>query len=414
MPSCCSGQTVAAEKQKRPPCEVADIFREYGNTYQNGHPLPPSHQNVMKNIQTCRTARLGGHLEKCDCCGHERPAYNSCSDRHCPKCQSLKKARWLEARKKELLPVPYFHSVFTLPHKLNPITLCNKHVIYTILFKAVKETLITFARNKGGAIGFLALLHTWDQILLDHFHIHCLIPAGILSKDKNRWIPFSTNYLFPVKALSRVFRGKFIDYLKKAYANGDLIFPGKTSQWETQPDFSSLIDQLWENEWVVYCKPPIAGPRQVLDYLARYTNRVAISNHRIVEVGDGRVSFTCRDRKNGNRRKVMTLEATEFIRRFLLHVLPQGFVRIRYYGFLANRSKRENLERLSEILPFHFNTDEPERKNTVELMFELTGSDVTRCPSCGVGTMRTVALIPPLLQDYMNDHHPQPHILDSS
>jgi len=414
MSSCCSEKTKAQQKQKRPRWEVADIFGTYGETYRREHPLPLSHRYVMKNIETCRTSSLGGHREKCDYCGHKRPAYNSCSDRHCPKCQSLKKARWLEARNRELLPVPYFHAVFTLPHELNHLTLCNKHVIYTILFKAVKETLLTFAKNKGGTLGFLEFLHTWNGTLLDHFHIHCLIPAGMLSTDKNQWIPLGTKYLFPVKALSKVFRGKFVDYLKKAYEKGNLIFPGKTARWEMRSDFLHLIDQLWENEWVVYCKPPIRGPQQVLDYLARYIHRVAISNNRIVDVGDGKVSFTYLDRKNGDRRKVMKLEATEFIRRFLLHVLPEGFMRVRYCGFLGSPAKRENLERLSEILPFNYNTDEPERKNAAELMLELTGTDVTLCPSCGVGTMRKVSLIPPLIQGYSNVPYPEPHILDSS
>lgn len=410
MPSCSSGQMAAEER--RPRWEVADIFRLYGDQYRRLHPLPLSHLKVMKNIEACRTAVLGGHLERCDCCGHERPAYNSCRDRHCPKCQSLKKARWLQARKRELLPVPYSHAVFTLPHELGPLALCNKHVIYTILFQSVKGTLLLFARNRGGIIGFLALLHTWNQTLTDHVHLHCLMPAGLLSGDGNRWIPLGTHYLFSVRALSRVFRAKCIDSLKKAYHDGTLSFPGKTAQWESESLFSRLIEGLWKKEWVVYCKPPLGGPDAVLDYLARYTHRVAIANHRIVAVGDGKVSFTYRDRKNGNLQKVMTLEATEFIRRFLLHVLPEGFVRVRHFGFLANRSRKTTLERLSEILHFPYNADEPEKQSPAELMLELSGLDVALCPHCGMGTMRIVSLIPPSLPGITK--YPQPLIIDSS
>jgi len=395
MPSCRRGQTAAAEKKQRPRWEVADIFRLYGEQYRREHPLPLSHLKVMHNIQSCRTSTLGGHLERCDCCGHERPAYNSCRDRHCPKCQSLRKARWLEARRRELLPVPYAHAVFTLPHELNPLALWNTRVIYAILFRAVAETLLLFARNKGGILGFLALLHTWDQTLGYHIHLHCLIPAGMLSTDRSRWIPLGARYLFPVKALSPVFRAKCIDALKDASHDGSLSFPGMNAQREKESSFCRLIEALWKKEWVVYCKPPLGGPDAVLDYLARYTHRVAIANNRIVDVRDGKVSFTYRDRKKGNQQKVMTLEAPEFIRRFLLHVLPGGFVRVRQCGFLANRSKKKTLLKVREILHSPAEKGEPDNKTPAELILELLGIDVTLCPQCGIGTMRKVALIAP-------------------
>lgn len=414
MTSCCSGQTAAEAKQERPRWEVADIFREYCEDYRREHALPPSAQNVMKNIEACRTAQLGGHLDRCTCCDHERPSYNSCRDRHCPKCQTMNKARWLESRRRELLPVPYFHAVFAPPHELNPITLCNKKVIYSILFKTVSETIQKFAKAKGGKIGLLAILHTWNQTLLDHAHLHCLIPAGMLSLDGERWIPFNNEFLFPIKALSKVFQGKFIDYLKKSFADGKLTFPGKTAEFGTQEGFSRLLDQLWGKNWVVYCKPPLAGPEKVLDYLARYTHRVAIANHRIVDVKDGKVSFEYKDRKHDNRRKVMTLKAEEFIRRFLLHILPAGFVRIRHYGFLANCCKKANLEQCSKLLGFEYDASKPVRKNFIELMLELTGKDITRCLCCGKGTMRQVAVIAPVLLGYTKSNQPQPQILDSS
>ena len=275
-------------QQGRAKWEVADIFRQYGEAYRLKHGLPASHLKVMHDIEVCRTSYLGGHIEQCDSCGFERNAYNSCRNRHCPKCQALTKARWLEARKAELLPVVYFHNVFTLPHEINPIALCNKKVIFDILFKSVSETLLQFGRNPknglGGKLGFIAILHTWDQTLMDHFHLHCVIPSGCLSLDDSQWIAGRENFLFRVEPLSEVFQGKFIHYLEKAFEKGKLIFPGKTEPLGTSKGFKDLKNQLWAKNWVVYSKAPFAGPEQVLDYLGRYTHRVAISNHRIVEV----------------------------------------------------------------------------------------------------------------------------------
>jgi predicted Zn-ribbon and HTH transcriptional regulator len=336
--------------QRRPKWEVADIFRLHGKEYRDNHPLPLTHLKAMHSIEVCRTSWLGGHVEKCDSCGYEHYSYNSCRNRHCPKCQGLTKAQWLEDRKSELLPVGYFHMVFTLPHELNSLALCNKRMVYDILFKAASQTLLQFGRNNlGGKMGFLCILHTWDQRLLDHLHLHCVVPAGALSFDKNRWISSGKNFLFRVQPLSVVFREKFIDHLGTAFEKGDIVFAGKVAVLATQQRFSRFIDSLREHQWVVYCKKPFAGPQQALQYIGRYTHRVAISNNRIINVHEGRVAFAYRDRKLGDVSKSMTLKAEEFIRRFLLHVLPDGFMRIRHFGFLANRCKKENIQYIKEL-----------------------------------------------------------------
>jgi hypothetical protein len=404
--------------QGRPKWEVADIFCEYGQAYRSKHPLPPGHLKVMHDIEVCRTAYLGGHIEQCDSCGFERNAYNSCRNRHCPKCQALAKARWLEARMAELLPVTYFHNIFTLPHKINPIALCNKKVIFDILFKSVSETLLQFGRNPknglGGKLGLIAILHTWDQTLLDHFHLHCLIPGGVLSFDGSTWIAGRENFLFRVELLSVVFQGKFIDNLEKAFEKGKLIFPGKTEPLGTPKGFKGLKNQLWAKNWVVYSKPPFAGPEQVLDYLGRYTHRVAISNHRIVAVENGKVTFHYRDRKDNATLKVMTLEADEFMRRFLLHIVPNGFMRIRHFGFLANRRKKKDLSRCRELLGLSAHLPKADTKTTQEFMLELTGIDLNKCPYCKKGTMKFIAEIPQYSRVSFNDLVHQPHIWDSS
>lgn len=378
----------------RPKFEVADVFRLHGKTYRHNHRLPLGHLKVMHAIEVCRTAYLGGHVERCDSCGFERQAYNSCRNRHCPKCQALAKARWLEARKAELLNVQYFHSVFTIPHELNRIAQCNKKVVYDILFRAVKETLQEFGADPrhglGGKIGFTAILHTWDQKLLDHIHLHCVIPGGALSLDGERWTHARKGYLFPVRALSKVFRGKFIDFLKGAFATGNLKFPGMTEPLGNAGEFARLLRRLWKKNWVVYSKTSFAGPEKVLDYLGRYTHRVAISNHRITKVVDGTVSFAYRDRADGNRKKTRSITASEFIRRFLLHVLPKSYVRIRHYGFLAGRSKKHNLARCRELLGMCPDEPEQQKRDTRELMLELTGLDLEQCPHCREGKMHVV------------------------
>ena len=383
--------------QTRPKWEVADIFRLHGKEYRCNHAMPLLHRKVMQSIEVCRSSYLGGHVEKCSSCGFRRQAYNSCRNRHCPKCQSLTKARWLEDRRSELLPVGYFHTVFTLPHKLNPLALRNKKTVYDILFKAVSETLLEFGRNNlGGKLGFLCILHTWDQVLRNHFHLHCVVPAGALSFDKSRWIPSKKKFLFDVTALSVVFRKKFINVLGIAFDKGQFVFPGDIAALATKRQFSRFIDSLWEHRWVVYCKKPFGGPEQVLDYIGRYTHRVAISNNRIINIQDGRVTFAYRDRKEGDVQKSKKIKADEFIRRFLLHVLPAGFMRIRHFGFLANRCKKQNIQQIREFKGVSESVTKKTKKNAQELMLELTGTDIAMCPCCKRETMEVIAEITPL------------------
>ncbi len=386
---------VADQAAARPRCELALIFREYGEDYRRTHRLPLSHLRVMRAVERCRTAALGGHMQQCDACGFERPAYNSCRNRHCPKCQSMAKARWLEKQKLELLPVGYFHLVFTLPHELNRLILVNKKVLCNLLFKAVSETLLDFARTHlGGTLGLTAVLHTWNQQLNDHFHLHCLLPAGALSLDQNRWIPARKNFLFHVKALSIVFRAKFLYFLKKAFDRQKLLFPGQTTPFADAGSFKLLLKALRQKLWVVYAKKPFASPEHVLDYLGRYTHRVALSNDRILSVHNGEVTFTYRDRKNQNQLKLMKLKTEEFVRRFLLHVIPKGFMRVRHFGFLANHSK-DRLSKCRQLLGLAPALPKPLQTSTYELMRTLTGIDVTRCPLCQKGTLVFLAKLYP-------------------
>jgi hypothetical protein len=388
--SCCSSS-------QRPALEVADIFRDHRDRLEN---IGRDQWKVVNALISCRTAKLGGHVYECDHCGHRENRYNSCRNRHCPKCQALVKAKWLQERMKELLPVPYFHVVFTLPDIFNPIALCNKKVAYDLLFQAVKETLLEAARNPknlGARVGFVAVLHTWGQNLLDHPHIHCVVPGGGLSADCTRWISCRKDFFLPVKILSSLFRGKFLHYLKKAYVHNTLIFPGKIKEFSDQHNFHKLIDHGYAKPWVVYSKRPFAGPKQVLDYLGRYTHRVAISNHRIRAYEDRKVSFTWKDYKHHHARKLMTLTADEFMRRFLLHVVPKRFVRIRSYGFLSNTHKgtllplcRELTGDTTEVLE-----DDTPPESWQELLCRLAGRDCFLCPECGQGRMVDIAEILP-------------------
>jgi len=372
-----SSKLAAGERRARP--ELADVFRQYGESYQRTDRLSVSQQKVMRAVSVCRTQELGGHLDRCDGCGFERPAYNSCRNRHCPKCQSLAKAQWLEKQTAELLPVGYFHLVFTLPHELNRLILAHKKIGLSLLFKAVSETLLEFGQTRlKGTLGIIAVLHTWDQTIKDHFHLHCLVPAGALSIDRNRWIAARKNFLFPVKALSRVFRGKFLALLQQACAKGK-ISPA-----------SSEIEASRQKSWVVYAKKPFGSPEKVLDYLGRYTHRVALSNDRILQVENGEVTLSYRDRKDGDRKKIMTLEAQEFIRRFLLHVLPEGFMRIRHFGFLANRSKKQALAQCRKLLDLDPALPQSPILSAKDLLLKITGVDLSRCPCCHKGTMIVV------------------------
>ena len=330
---------------KRPPFEVADIIRTVGRSFieKNRSWLTGSHLKVLSAIERCRTASLGGHRDRCSRCGHTVAiSYNSCRNRHCPKCQTNARDKWLAARTGELLPVPYVHVVFTLPHELAPLAFHNKKILYTLLFRTSAATLREIAadpKHLGAEIGFLSVLHTWGQNLLHHPHVHCVIPAGGLSPDHQSWVHPRYPFFLPVKVLSRVFRGKFVAGLKRAYQKGDLCLPGSLKPLAQGRTFRSLLRSLFRKDWIVYAKPPFGGPQHVLHYLARYTHRVAISNHRLADFKDGKVTFRWKDYAHGNKRRLLTVTAEEFLRRFLLHTLPRGFVRIRFLGFLANRQR---------------------------------------------------------------------------
>jgi hypothetical protein len=353
---------------------------------------------VLHNIERCRTAALGGHLEQCDQCGHERNAYNSCADRHCPKCQSLARARWLEQRQAELLPVEYFHVVFTLPEPLAQLSLQNKQEMYNLLFRATAETLETIAadpQHLGAHIGFFCILHSWGQTLTAHPHLHCVVPGGGISLDGSRWVACRPGFFLPVKVLSRRFRNVYLRYLEQAYTAGKLQFYGDLEPLSDPTNFARYIAPLGEREWVVYAKPPLGGPERVLDYLGRYTHRVAISNNRLLELKDGQVTFTYKDYKHQQRQKVMTLSAEEFLRRFLLHVLPDGFQRIRHYGLLGNRHRAENLARCRELLAVPVPIPQPE-PDYLERCRQLSGQDPLRCPQCKTGQMVRIAILVPV------------------
>jgi hypothetical protein len=329
---------------KRPPWEVADIIRRSGRRFVDRYrdSLTWPQVKVLRAIERCRTAALGGHRDRCDRCGHRAISYNSCRNRHCPKCQTNAREKWLAARQRELLPATYYHVVFSVPHKLVPLMWQNKKVLFQLLFEASAATLLEVAadpQHLGAEIGFLSILHTWGQTLQCHPHVHCVVPGGGLSCDRQRWIRSSPQFFLPVKVLSRVFRGKFLDGLRNAFRSKRLVFYGSCQNWENRKAFYAFLDTLKEHDWVVYAKKPFGGPQHVLHYLARYTHRVAISNHRLVEVTDDHVTFRWKDYAHHSKRRTMALSHEEFLRRFLLHVLPKGFPRIRYFGFLAQRSR---------------------------------------------------------------------------
>jgi hypothetical protein len=383
--------------------EVADIFRQYGESYRSRFgPLSPEQARVMRAIELCRTAALGGHVDRCDHCGHEIISYNSCRNRHCPKCQSLAKAQWLEARRAELLPVEYYHVVFTLPDQLAPLALQNKRTVYNILFQVAARSLLEIGadpQHLGAELGLVTVLHTWGQNLMHHPHLHCIVPGGGLSPDGQRWIGCRPGFLLSVRVLSTRFRTLFLEQLRRAAGRGELAFHGDLEPLGQPQAFTELLEACGKIDWVVYAKPPFGGPEKVLDYLGRYTHRIAISNHRLLELKDGRVSFTWKNYKQNGRRQTMTLDAGEFIRRFLLHTLPGGFVRIRFYGLLANAHRTEKLKRCRQLLgvPAGENAMEKQTKpDWVELLRELTGRDPLACPKCEHGRLARVRTLDPL------------------
>jgi hypothetical protein len=365
--------------------EVADILRHHMNDYKTEYCLWPLHRKVVSDLLNCRTARLGGHIERCDNCGAVRITYHSCRNRHCPKCQHMPRERWLEKRKNDILPISYFHVVFTVPHELNTVILNNKKVMFNILFAAASRTLLVFGNNElKGNLGFIAVLHTWDQRLNAHFHLHCLVAGGVMSKDKKKWLPVKNNYLFNEEALSRVFRGKFMERIEHARKTGSFKFEGGS--------FGDFKNKLYAKNWVVSVREPVKRPEHVLEYLARYAYRVAIANSRIKKLENGMVTFTFKNRKK-ERTETITITAVEFIRRFLLHSLPKGFVRIRHYGFMANRNRSENLNTIRQLIGL----SAPVEKITAtleEMMLQLTGTDITICPCCTQGKMQFFAEIP--------------------
>jgi hypothetical protein len=341
---------------KRPPIEVADIIRAVGKSFidKNQSWLNGLHLKVLFAIERCRTAALGGHRDRCLRCGYTAAiSYNSCRNRHCPKCQTNARDKWLAARNTELLPVPYVHVVFTLPHQLAPLVFHNKKILYGLLFRASSASLLEIAadpKHLGADIGFLSVLHTWGQNLLHHPHVHCVIPSGGLSPDRQRWVHPRYRFFLPVKVLSRVFRGKFVDGLKRGFRRGELRFPGGLKPLAQEKAFRAFLRSLFRQDWVVYAKRPFGGPQHVLHYLARYTHRVAISNHRIVDFSDGKVTFLWKDYARGSKRRLMTLTAEEFLRRFLMHTLPRGFIRIRFFGYLASRRRAASLPLCKQLL----------------------------------------------------------------
>lgn len=387
----------------RPVLEVADIFRLHGPEYRTafGDSMTRAQFRVMRAIEICRTAELGGHVEQCDRCGRQVISYNSCRNRHCPKCGSLEKAAWLEARQAELLQTQYFHVVFTVPEVIAPILLQNKTVGYNILFRAVAETLQTVAgdpKHLGAQIGFLAVLHTWGQNLSHHPHLHCVIPGGGVSPDRKAWVSCRRNFFLPVRVLSRAFRGKFLYYLNQAVQKHQITFHGKLQHLTDPATFMAYVQTARKSEWVVYAKAPFGGPQQVLDYLGRYTHRVAISNHRLLRLENHRVTFRWKNYRNNNRIGTMTLDANEFIRRFLLHVLPGRFVRIRQFGFLANRNRTENIALCRKLIASPESSDSQLVQNLdwKSRYEKLTGESLRVCPSCHQGQLLCIEIIPAL------------------
>ena len=382
----------------RPAYEIADVFRRYGSGFQTTYArfIGPLQLLVLKALAACRTSQLGGHVLECTACGHRKQAYNSCGNRHCPKCQAAERGKWFEDRQQELLPVEYFHVVFTLPSELGALTLQNKAVIYNLLFRATSETLTEVAagwKDLKAKIGFFAILHTWGQKLDLHPHLHCVVPGGGISLDGARWVHCPRGFLMPVKLLSRKFRGKFLALLKESHQRGELTLKGSLADYSSQVAFNDWLSPLYGKEWVVYAKPPWNGPQNVLKYLARYTHRVAIANERLLSIYGGQFTFSYKYYRSGHGRRRLTLSADEFMRRFMMHVLQSGFVRIRYYGFLANAQREQQLTKIRQLLnvPDPESTDEQADSDTLEQKQE---AELDRCPHCQQGPMTLIAAAP--------------------
>lgn len=373
----------------RPKLEVADIFQAYGDYYRKTHRLTPKQHSVMRDIEMCRTGELGYHVDICNNCGHEEHAYNSCRDRHCPKCQDISRRQWVQSRMADLLPVPYYHVVFTLPHKLHPIGQYNHKEIYDILFNAAAATLLQFGhdpKHLGAEIGFFGILHTWGGKMWQHFHLHFVVPGGGLTED-GRWVEpkYKGKFLFPVCAVSQVFRGKFVEGLKKLYADGNMVIPAEMKHLNNPDQFEKWLNILVNRNWVVYTKRPFATPDKVVRYVGRYTHKVAISNNRLISIEDGKVRFSFRNYRNEGRWEESTLVIDEFIRRFLLHVLPKGFHRIRHYGFMANGRCKAMVEKIRTII-----TDAKERHDKAKPEVERI-----KCPNCEKGLMLPIKVVTP-------------------
>lgn len=363
------------------PVEVQDIVAQYGSAYIQSHDVSIAQKQVLNALRSCRTNELGAHVDVCDVCGFQKISYNSCRNRHCPKCQAFKKEKWLDAQKQYLLNIPYFHVVFTVPAELNPIILQNQETCYNILFRATAESLLELCADKrylGAKPGITSILHTWGQNLLFHPHIHCVVTGGGLN-GINRWVSSRKKFFLPVKVLSSKFRGKFLAILKSS----PLHFYGSIDAYNEKETFiREVISPLYQKNWVVYCKRPFNGAEKVFDYLGRYTHRVAISNNRIIGISDDKVTFAWRDYADHNRNKFMTVSAQEFIRRFLLHVLPKGFRKIRHYGILAAREKSDRIRLCKKLTHSHHRN---ELLTTQELLIRIFGSDFDCCPCCGTG-----------------------------
>jgi hypothetical protein len=383
MPSSCTS-----------PLEVAEVFAHFGEQYRKRHKLPLQHRNAMFAIEHCRTSVMGGHVNACDRCGHKVISYNSCRNRHCPKCQGLNRLKWIDKLSGSLLPVRYFHIVFTLPSELNRLALVNQQCIYDMLFRAASETLLMLARDEkylDAETGMVAVLHTWGQNMMDHPHLHVLVPAGGWSQTAQCWKPSRTKFFIPVKVISAVFRGKFLAMLRQAYEEERLLFEGEIKLLKLKGNFKRLLNDLYAKDWVVYAKKPFRSAKHIINYLGRYTHRVAISNQRLLNITNNDVSFTWKDYRDRSRQKVMTLSGEEFIRRFLLHILPKRFFKIRYYGIFASRKRKTALTQCKRAIGRACAKVKLKGLSWQQALKAATGFDVTVCPACKKGKMVTVA-----------------------